>query len=120
MKQEPADRGTVKTSAILIANGHRTTVYRTVDEVPPELRRKLEESTAGSNAATVLIADRRGIQELLRANVRSLVEDRIAGAPGFRALVREDVTQAARFLRVHWLGFTIPVATALVLWRFFR
>ena len=120
MKDKPADQGTVKTSAILIADAHRTAVYRNVDEVPPELRRKLAESTAGSNAATVLIADRRGARELLRANVRALIEERIAPAPGFRALVWDDVSQMARFLRAHWLGFTVPVTAAFVLWRLFR
>lgn len=120
MKEDSAGRGTVKTSAILIADGQRTAVYRTVDELPPELRRKLAQSTTGSNAATVVIADRRGAQELIRANLRALIEERIAAAPGFRALAREDVVQIARFLRAHWLGFTIPMLGALTLWRFFR
>lgn len=120
MKGKPGDQGTVRTSAILIADARRTSVYRNVDEVPPELRRKLAESTAGSNAATVLIADRRGARELLRANVRALIEDRIAPPPGFRALVRDDIAQVARFLRAHWLGFSIPVTAAFVLWRLFR
>ncbi len=120
MREQDARRGTVKTSAILIAEGHRTSVYHTVEEIPPRLRRKLAESTASSNAATVLIADRRGAQELLRANIRALIEERIAAAPGFRALMREDVLQAARFLRAHWLGFTVPTIGALLLWYFFR
>jgi hypothetical protein len=120
VKEEPAGRGTVKTSAILISNGRRTAVYRTVDEVPPKLRRKLAESTTGSNVATVLIADRRGAQELLRANIRALIEERIVAAPGFRALVWDDTVQVARFVRAHWLGFTIPVLSALLLWAIFR
>jgi hypothetical protein len=108
--------GTVKTSAILIADGSRTEVYRTLEEVPPELRRKLAQSTAGSNAGTVVIADRRGAQELLRANLRALLEQRMPTAPGFLALARDDVIQTARFLRAHWLGFTIPVLAALTVW----
>ncbi len=120
MKEKPGDQGTIRTSAILIADARRTAVYRSVDEVPPELRRKLAESTAGTNAATVLIADRRGARELLRANVRALIEERMPPPPGFRALVRDDVSQMARFLRAHWLGFTIPVTAAFVLWRLFR
>ncbi len=120
MKEKPSDQGTIRTSAILIADARRTSFYRSVDEIPPELRRKLVESTAGSNAATVLIADRRGARELLRANVRALIEERIAPPPGFRALVREDISQAARFVRAHWLGFTIPVTAAFALWRLLR
>jgi hypothetical protein len=115
------DSGTVKTSAILISDGHRTFVFRTVDEVPPELRRKLAESTAGSNAGTVLIADRRGAEELLRANLRAIVEEKIASsAPRFRDLAREDLVVLFRFLRAHWLVFAAPAAAAFALWRLFR
>ena len=120
MKEESPAHGTVKTSAILIAQGHRTFVFRTVDEIPPELRRRLAESTTGSNADTLLIADRRGAQELLRANIRALIEENLAQAPGFAALVRDDVLQIARFVRAHWLGFSIPVVCALTLWWLLR
>ena len=41
-------------------------------------------------------------------------------APGLRALMRDDVVQVARFLRAHWLGFAVPAAAALALWRLFR
>jgi hypothetical protein len=60
------ERGTVKTSAIFIAADGRTKVYRTLEEVPPPLRKRLVDSTHGLNSATILIADRRGAQELLR------------------------------------------------------
>jgi hypothetical protein len=63
------NHGTVRTSAIVIATGRRTSVYRTLEEVPPRLRRKLAQSTSGSNAATVIIADRRGAEELLQSRV---------------------------------------------------
>ena len=120
MKEDDSGHGTVKTSAILIADGHRTVFYRTVAEVPPELRRKLAESTAGSNAATVVIADRRGAQELLRTNVRALIEESLSAAPGFRALVRDDFRQMARLLRSRWTGFAAPVLAAFLLWLLFR
>jgi hypothetical protein len=38
-----------------------------VDDVPPKLRRKLTESTNGINSATILIADRNGRDELMKA-----------------------------------------------------
>jgi hypothetical protein len=60
-------RVTVKTSTIFIAKGGRTRVYRSVSEVPQRLRKELEESTNGFNSATILIADRRGRKEILRA-----------------------------------------------------
>lgn len=61
------DRGTVKTSAIFIATRDRTEVYRTLEEVPVSLRRKVAQVTTDENATTVVIADRRGAQELLRS-----------------------------------------------------
>ena len=60
-------RVTVKTSTIFIAKGEKTRVYRSVQDVPPHLRKELEDSTNGFNSATILIADRRGREEILRA-----------------------------------------------------
>src|SRR3974390_538994 len=57
----------VKTSPIFISKGKGTRVYHSVQDVPQVLRKELEESTNGFNSATILIADRRGRQELLRA-----------------------------------------------------
>ena len=58
---------TLKTSTIFISVGEKTRVYRSVDDVPPKLRRKLSESTNGMNSATILIADRNGREELMKA-----------------------------------------------------
>src|SRR5205823_5123778 len=38
-----------------------------VSEVPPPLRQKLQETTRSTNSATILIADRQGREELVRA-----------------------------------------------------
>jgi hypothetical protein len=61
-------RLTAKSSTIFIAAGDcNTRVYRSVEEVPADLRRRLIETTQGINAATILIADKRGREELVRA-----------------------------------------------------
>ena len=60
-------RLTARSSTIFIATGAETRVYRSVEDVPPALRRKLVESTRGLNSATILIADKRGREELVRA-----------------------------------------------------
>ncbi|MGO4885106.1 MAG: hypothetical protein ACLP59_30435 [Bryobacteraceae bacterium] len=57
----------MKSSTILISVGETDAVFRSVKEVPPPLRRKLLKSTNGLNAATILIADRRGREEVARA-----------------------------------------------------
>ena len=61
------ERVTQKCSTILISIGDETRVFRSVEEIPPELRTKLLESTRGMNSATILIADRGGREEILRA-----------------------------------------------------
>jgi len=55
----------------MISTGGADMVYRSMDEVPPPLRRRLLKSTNGANSATILIADRRGRKEVSKA-VRSL------------------------------------------------
>ena len=58
---------TVKSSTIFVAEGGKTQVFRSLDEMPADLRRRLEKSTNGIHSATILIADRRGRDEISRA-----------------------------------------------------
>ena len=64
-------KGVVKTSTILISAGGTRKVYRSVDEVPGPLRKRLLRSTHGLNSATIVIADRQGRKEIAKA-IRSL------------------------------------------------
>ncbi len=92
--------GTRKTATIFISIGKRTKVYRSLDDIPPVLRKRLEASTSGLNSATMLIADRNGREELIRS---------IQGLPsGVRTRVG-----ASRNLKA-------PVPPALYFWRTYR
>ena len=64
--QETGDSGIFQASTVLISSGGADAVYRSVDEVPHSLRSQLLKSTNGRNSATILIADRRGRQEIAR------------------------------------------------------
>jgi hypothetical protein len=57
----------MKTSAVLIAAGGERQVYRSVAEVPASVRKLLQDSTNSRNSATILIADRRGKEEIAKA-----------------------------------------------------
>jgi hypothetical protein len=59
--------GVVKASTIVVAVGDDTAVYRSIREVPAELRRKLRRATNSVNSATILIADKRGREQIARA-----------------------------------------------------
>jgi len=63
--------GVFQTSSVLIVTQGAEMVYRSMDEVPHPLRTKLLKSTNGANSATILIADRRGREEIARV-MRSL------------------------------------------------
>ena len=59
--------GMFQTSSVLISTSGTERVYRSVEEVPAALRTRLLKSTNGANSATILIADRRGRQEIAKA-----------------------------------------------------
>ena len=114
-------RLTVKTSTIFIAKGDRTRVYRSVAEIPERLRKELEESTNGFNSATILIADRRGRKEILRAlqGLPSSLRTRLAASmapPEGDAQPPKPLRPLARFVRRNWPELLLPGAVGLLLW----
>ncbi len=135
-------RVTVKTSTIFIAKGGRTRVYRSVDEVPAALRKELEVSTNSFNSATILIADRRGREEIIRAlnGLPSTLRSRLASsltpkAAPANASSNKNVKagdgprnpasppnymRVMSFLQRNWLEISLPVAVGLIVWAAFN
>jgi hypothetical protein len=60
-------RITVKNSTVFVAVDDETRVFRSVDEVPPEWRRRFENPKGGLKPQTILIADRKGREEIMRS-----------------------------------------------------
>lgn len=114
---------TARSSTIYIATATHNGVYRSVTEVPTPLRRQLEESTTGLNSATILIADQRGREELIRAlqGKPSGVQSRLADA------IRANQAQrlpprglSRRFSLRSWLEILLPAAIGASIWIFFE
>ena len=61
------DRVTHKTSTILISTGGKLESFRSLNDVPQEMRERLVQSTSGPFSATLLIADEAGRREVLRS-----------------------------------------------------
>jgi hypothetical protein len=122
-------RVTVKTSTIFIAKRGPTQVFRSVGEIPAKLRKELEESTNSFNSATILIADRRGREEIvkalngmpstLRSRLANSLAPRPAGEPPSDA-PENKALPVMRFVRRNWLEITLPAAVALIVWAAFN
>ena len=116
-------RVTVKSSTIFISIGDKTQIFRSVDDVPPRLRKKLEQSTNGINSATILIADRRGREEIVRA-IRGLpsgVRSRFAAAlhKDGSSAPEKGFTRRLRALGRNWAEILLPGAIGLLVWMLF-
>jgi hypothetical protein len=98
----------MKTSAVLIAAGGERQVYRSVAEVPASLRKILQESTNSVNSATILIADRRGKEEIAKAL------DRVSEAPP--APVANSPWRMLGLSWRNWVGVAIGFASGLLAW----
>ena len=121
-------RVTVKTSTIFIAKRGPTQVYRSVGEIPAKLRKELEESTNSFNSATILIADRRGREEILRAlnglpsGLRTRLASSLASKPAEAPAARASMIkiQTVAFLRRNWAEILLPGAVGLIVWLAFN
>jgi hypothetical protein len=110
-------RVTLKTSTIFISLGDETRVYRSVDDVPPPLRRKLEQSTSSLNSATILIADRRGREEIVRAirGLPSNVSSRLASNLQTNGK-RNRIALDWRLLLRYWAEILLPGVIGVSVW----
>jgi hypothetical protein len=114
---------TARTSTIFISTGEQTRVYRSVEDVPLALRRKLLECTRGMNSATILIADKQGREELVRALQGRPSEVQCRLVENIRARKPEEqTTEKAPILRSVrlWSEILLPVAAGATLWIFWQ
>jgi hypothetical protein len=114
-------RVTLKSSTIFISVGDKTEVYRSVEDVPPSLRKQLERSTAGINSATILIADRKGKEEIVRAirGLPSSLRSRLSTSLRDEAAPESRVPIRWEALWQDWAEILLPAAIGLAVWFLF-
>ena len=112
---------TARSSTIFVGAGETTKVYRSLSELPPQLRRRLQESTQGVNSATILIADKRGREELVRALQGRPTGIQCRWTDNIRSRERESRTKSSPGLVFSfrtWMELLLPVAIGASLWLF--
>ena len=112
--------GLFQTSTVLISTGGADLVYRTVEEIPSGLRTRLLKSTSGGNSGIILIADRRGREEIAKtvgklpdAAPRRLVKAILGGRNGSSPAERLTPGRKRAIAAV-----LVLLALALVAWVF--
>ena len=58
--------GLVRTSSVRVAAGDSDQVFQSVEDLPPSLRRQLQQAISGPDAETIVIADERGREQLFQ------------------------------------------------------
>lgn len=113
-------RITAKRSTIFIAAGNGIQVFHSVSEVPAPLRRKLQETTRSTNSATILIADRQGREELVRAlqGEPSSVQCRLAETLRAKQARPSQANPAVTRVKVPWawIGFLFALLVCASIW----
>lgn len=106
--------GIVKTSTVMISTGSEHAFYRSVQEVPEPLRRRLIESTNSENSGMIVIADRAGKEQwtevVARREVRKVEEAAAQTEP-----VEESRQGFAGLSWAAWAGILLFLAaTAMI------
>ncbi len=115
---------TARSSTIFIAAGaEETRVFRSVEDVPADLRRTLHDSTGGANSGTILIADKRGREELVRAlqgqptHVQCRLADTIRSRQVTEVVSEKKKERLVGSFRT-WIELLLPIAIGASLWFF--
>ena len=117
---------TARSSTIFVATDAGTSVYRSMKDIPAPVRRKLQESMQGMHSATILIADKRGRQELIRAlqGQPSSVQCRLLEAHRNQQPKAPPVAEQRRASQLsltslrNWLEVLLPLVVGASLWFF--
>src|SRR5579875_1893524 len=118
---------TAKSSTIFVATDEGTSVYRSMKDIPLPVRRKLRESMQGMHSATILIADKNGRDELIRALQGQPSSVRCRLLEAHRAQEKQQPEPPRRVPPKHklrfgsvrsWLELLLPVAVGASLWFF--
>lgn len=106
---------TIKTSSVFIGIGTRTLIYRSLEDVPEALRIRMAQSLDGANSATILIADRGGREQLIRA-IQGLPASLDFGFTGRHRALKAPAGGEETVARRGWLELALIGLVGLFVW----
>ena len=108
----------LKTSTILISSDDAVSVYHSMDEVPEQLRTMLVQSTSGLNAGTILIADRRGKDQIATAirNLPATAQQRLRESVARNGFERLASRRVLGWPLRNWAGIATVFAAGSLAW----
>lgn len=105
-------------STVFVSVGNSIKVYRSIDDVPDEVREKLRDTPGEWDSATIIIADERGKEEVIRALQRqrsALNLQVLGGCDGTESTYAWRVVNWV-YRRRKWLALSAAPAAALLIW----
>lgn len=105
-----------KSSVVFVSTGQGTQKFGSLDELPPALKKKFKETVEDATVARILIADKRGCEELKRRlqNRPKRTERGVTTTVEEQRLEERDHRHMASFRM--WLTLLLPLVIAAALW----
>lgn len=109
--------GIVKTSSVMIAAGDENSFYRSMQEVPESMRRRLIETTNSENSGLIVIADRAGKEQWTEviAHRESQVAHAVLPPPAIAESASEPVRGLAGLSWAAWAGVLLFLAAGAMI-----
>lgn len=106
-----------KVSTIVVGNGNTVRTYRSAEEMPPAVQRQMDQALSGENSATLLIADERGRQEILKSlrGQETDLDSRLISALANRQR-EQPAPRRWRLSTRGWIEIGVLSLIGLVLW----
>jgi hypothetical protein len=109
---------TFKTSTIFVSTGQRVRIYRSIEDVPAPLRKRLNANLSGPNSRTLIVADRRGREYLSRALEMDAAK---AAGPELTSLhVSSRIARRWAEAKNYWLEIGLIGLLGLASWTLFQ
>jgi hypothetical protein len=110
------DTSTYKTSTILVSTGRRTRVFKSMEDMPARLRKRVSENMAGPNSRTLVVADRRGREYLLKTLNRATKSAGNGRKPKNHQATASKGKTASRY----WIEIGLITLLAVTSWALFH